>query len=76
MAEETTTIKALETGPFSVTGKVIVTDADGNQYESKRETIYLCRCGGSQNKPFCDATHSKVGFQAAERAVREAEGDA
>lgn len=76
MAEETTTIKALENGPYSVTGQVIVTDADGNQYESNRATIYLCRCGGSQNKPFCDATHSKVGFQAAERAVREAEGDA
>ena len=76
MAEETTTIKASENGPFLVTGKVIVTDADGNQYDSNRSTIALCRCGGSQNKPFCDGTHSKVGFQAAERAVREAEGEA
>jgi CDGSH-type Zn-finger protein len=75
MAEQMT-IKATENGPYLVTGNVIVTDTDGNQYHTDRATVALCRCGGSQNKPFCDGTHSRTGFQAAERAVREAEGEA
>jgi 3-phenylpropionate/trans-cinnamate dioxygenase ferredoxin subunit len=50
---------------------MVVTDAEGNEYRLERETIALCRCGGSKTKPFCDGTHSKVGFRAAERAVRE-----
>jgi CDGSH-type Zn-finger protein len=73
MAEETK-ITALDNGPYLVRGPVIITDAEGNQFYTDRETIALCRCGGSQTKPFCDGTHSKVGFEAANRAVQEAEG--
>ena len=40
-------------------------DADGKEYRSERQTIALCRCGGSTTKPFCDGTHSKIGFAAA-----------
>ena len=58
-----------------VKGPVVV-DAEGNRFPAEWETIALCRCGGSTTKPFCDGTHSKVGFQAAERAVREEEGQA
>jgi CDGSH-type Zn-finger protein len=68
-------IKARHNGPYKVTGPVKVIDADGSEYDlsdrRKGEAIALCRCGGSTTKPFCDGTHSKVGFQAAERAVAE-----
>lgn len=73
MAEDTK-ITALDNGPYLVKGPVVVVDAEGERFPSERETIALCRCGGSTNKPFCDGTHSKIGFRAAERAVREQEG--
>jgi 3-phenylpropionate/trans-cinnamate dioxygenase ferredoxin subunit len=55
-------------GPYIVTGSVELKDADGNTYPAK-ESMALCRCGASTKKPFCDGTHSKMGFEAAERAV-------
>ena len=67
------TITPTENGPYLVRGPVTVLDADGSEYRIERSTIALCRCGGSTNKPFCDGTHSKIGFAAAERAVREAD---
>jgi CDGSH-type Zn-finger protein len=65
-------IKARENGPYKVTGPIRLIDADGNEYDlaGQGESIVLCRCGGSKTKPFCDKTHSKIGFEAAERAVR------
>jgi CDGSH-type Zn-finger protein len=66
-------IKARENGPYRVSGDVRLIDADGNEFDlsehSRNGTIALCRCGGSTTKPFCDGTHSKIGFDAAERAV-------
>jgi CDGSH-type Zn-finger protein len=38
-----------------------------------KETFALCRFGGSSTKPFCDGTHKKIGFQAAEQAAVSAE---
>ncbi len=58
-------------GPYLVTGSVLLTDAEGNEFSTEKGTIALCRCGASEGKPFCDGTHSRVGFRAAERAVRE-----
>jgi CDGSH-type Zn-finger protein len=68
-------ITARNNGPYKVSGPVKVIDADGNEYDlsERGEAIALCRCGGSTTKPFCDGTHSKIGFDAAERAVREEE---
>ncbi len=60
-------------GPFRVEcpeGAVELVDANGNKFDLTGKTAFsLCRCGGSTKKPFCDGTHSKIGFQAAEAAV-------
>jgi CDGSH-type Zn-finger protein len=66
-------IKVRHNGPYKVTGPVKLIDADEREYElgEEGESIVLCRCGGSSTKPFCDGTHSKIGFAGAERAVRE-----
>lgn len=60
------TIRALKNGPYEVSGKPALTDAERAAYPSDEDPIYLCRCGHSANKPFCDGTHKKVGFQADE----------
>jgi CDGSH-type Zn-finger protein len=69
-------ITARHNGPYKITGPVRIIDAEGNEYDLSElgSKIALCRCGGSTTKPFCDGTHSQIGFQAAERAVRESEG--
>ena len=78
MADETqerpVTITVRNNGSYLVEGPVRLVDADGNEYDLAGKTKFsLCRCGGSTRKPFCDGTHSKIGLQAAERAVREAQ---
>ena len=64
-------IKVRESGPYLVTGKVVLTDCEGNPYtEIMGENIALCRCGGSATKPFCDGSHKTNGFTARERAQK------
>ena len=72
MAEQAK-ITPLDNGPYLVKGPVVIADAEGNEFPLERATVALCRCGGSTTKPFCDGTHSKIGFRAAQRAVREEE---
>ena len=66
-------------GPYRVEapeGTVDLVDINGNKFDlTGKPAFSLCRCGGSVNKPFCDGTHSKLGFQAAELAVKKAGGD-
>jgi 3-phenylpropionate/trans-cinnamate dioxygenase ferredoxin subunit len=64
------TIEPIKNGPYIVTGEVELIDADGNKYPVEKR-MALCRCGASTEKPFCDGTHSKIGFKAAEKAVPE-----
>ena len=66
-----TEIKVRENGPYRVEGPFRLIDVDGNEYDVGElgSVTVLCRCGASTTKPFCDKTHSKIGFAAAERAV-------
>ena len=71
-AMEQVVIKVRTNGPYKVTGPVTIIDAEGNEFEiPEGDGIVLCRCGASTTKPFCDKTHSRIGFDAAEKAVRE-----
>jgi CDGSH-type Zn-finger protein len=63
-------IETIKNGPYIVTGEVELIDVDGNKYPVEKR-MALCRCGASTEKPFCDGTHSKIGFKAAEKAVPE-----
>ena len=74
MAEGEVTITVRPNGPFRVEGPIKLVDYDGKVLDlGGKPAISLCRCGASTNKPFCDGTHSKIGFQGAITAVNEAE---
>ncbi len=63
-------IKVLKSGPYEVKGLATVTDYKKNAYPpGQDDAVYLCRCGSSAAKPFCDGTHSKIGFTAEETAA-------
>ena len=77
MAEVKITVRP--NGPYRVEapdGSIELVDANGSPYDLStklkegRLAFSLCRCGASTTKPYCDGTHSKIGFQAAEAAVR------
>ena len=52
----------VENGPLLVSGHLKVTLADGTVEDKKRSTAF-CRCGASENKPYCDGTHNKISFK-------------
>ena len=62
-APTSTTVGTVPNGPLALRGDLQFRRADGEIYrETARAT--LCRCGQSANKPFCDATHRRIGFRA------------
>lgn len=69
------TIKVRKDGPYAIdltTGEIQLVDHEGHPIAlpEGKTTIALCRCGASTRKPFCDGTHSKIGFQGAAQAAR------
>ncbi|HJP40083.1 MAG TPA: CDGSH iron-sulfur domain-containing protein [Dehalococcoidia bacterium] len=62
------TVKVRDDGPYLITGEVELADVDGNQFKVEGSNFVLCRCGASDNKPFCDGSHKKVEFDSKERA--------
>ena len=77
-------IRILKDGPYLVMGNIplydgeIVTDEEGHTIDiiekgeyPPRETYVLCGCGESGDKPYCDGTHSSIGFDGTETASRD-----
>ncbi len=70
------TIRIKQNGPYLIEApisEINLIDHEGNPVPipTEKTKISLCRCGASVNKPFCDGTHSKIGFRGAEEARKE-----
>ena len=54
-------ITPLKDGPLEVKGAVRLNATDGTEIK-EAESLYLCRCGASEKKPYCDGSHKRMGF--------------
>jgi CDGSH-type Zn-finger protein len=60
------TIKVFNNGPLRIEGDFQIFDAEGGEFGlGGRTALSLCRCGFSENKPFCDGSHARQGFESA-----------
>jgi CDGSH-type Zn-finger protein len=59
-----TKVTPLPNGPLRLEGEFSIHDGEGREFGlAGRTVISLCRCGHSANKPFCDGSHNRQGFQ-------------
>ena len=59
-----TRITVKSNGSIKVEGEFTITDMTGAPFDlAGRTAVSLCRCGHSQDKPFCDGSHKTVGFK-------------
>jgi CDGSH-type Zn-finger protein len=64
-----TKITVKNNGSVRIEGEFEICDQDGNAFDlGGRSVISLCRCGQSGNKPFCDGSHKRIGFQSEVKA--------
>ena len=57
-------VTVMKNGPLRIEGEIALSDAEGNSYGlGGRHILSLCRCGFSENKPFCDGAHKRQGFE-------------
>jgi uncharacterized Fe-S cluster protein YjdI len=59
--DDSTRMKLMEKGPIMVEGECVIIDKNGNEI-LKSGKFFLCRCGASKNKPFCDSSHIAIDF--------------
>ena len=60
--EAETIAEIMENGPLLVYGNLKIKDAEGNETKKNKVTAF-CRCGASENKPYCDGSHKKIDFK-------------
>ena len=66
------TVTPRDNGPYRIGGPVILQDAGGGRWEiPEGKAAFLCRCGQSMDKPFCDGSHTTTGFESVVRAPSE-----
>jgi CDGSH iron-sulfur domain-containing protein 3 len=72
-------IKVMDDGALQLRGDlslVRIVDGEGQPFDlGERRTVLFCRCGLSQNKPFCDSSHERAGFNSSVRAQQDSIGD-
>lgn len=70
-------ITVILNGPYKVEGPIRVEDDEGRSVGTREgKAVFLCRCGQSSTKPFCDGTHKEVGFEGAESQLLDEAYDA
>ena len=58
-------LNVIANGPICIDTQEAVSIRSGDASQTKTGPIFLCRCGQSATKPFCDGTHRKVKFEGA-----------
>lgn len=65
----TNTITGRKNGSVRVPGPITLHRANGEEVRIDKETVGLCRCGASKDKPLCDGSHREIGFEADEFTI-------